>query len=120
MPTYRLHDTTGEDLGEVEHPAPNVEPGAVIVLEERTHPYYLIDAINGSSPVYRWPQARSVPSRHLNRARNAQVVAHRDNPSWLLRSSGFRAFPAHRPAMSAADSSQRNASRTPEGWSRLG
>ena len=25
-PTYRLHDTTGEDLGLVEHPAPNVEP----------------------------------------------------------------------------------------------
>jgi len=46
---------------------------------ERTHPYYLIDAINGSSPVYRWPQARSVSSRHLNRARNPQVVAHRDN-----------------------------------------
>jgi hypothetical protein len=27
MPTYRLFDTTGDDLAAVEHPAPNVEPG---------------------------------------------------------------------------------------------
>jgi hypothetical protein len=27
VPTYRLHYTTGDDLGAVEHPAPNVEPG---------------------------------------------------------------------------------------------
>ena len=26
MLTYRLHDTTGDDLGTVEHPAPNVVP----------------------------------------------------------------------------------------------
>jgi hypothetical protein len=26
-PTYRLHDTTGDDLGLIDHPAPNVEPG---------------------------------------------------------------------------------------------
>jgi hypothetical protein len=25
-PTYRLHDTTGDDLGLIEHPAPKVEP----------------------------------------------------------------------------------------------
>jgi hypothetical protein len=34
MPTYRLHDTTGEDLGMIEHPAPNVEPGDVVVLPD--------------------------------------------------------------------------------------
>lgn len=34
MPTYRLHDTTGDDLGTVEHPAPNVEPGDVVVLPD--------------------------------------------------------------------------------------
>ena len=34
MPTYRLHDTTGDDLGLLEHPAPNVEPGDVVVLAE--------------------------------------------------------------------------------------
>ena len=27
VPTYRLHDTTGDDVGLIEHPAPNVEPG---------------------------------------------------------------------------------------------
>lgn len=27
VPIYRLHDTTGDDLGLLEHPAPNVEPG---------------------------------------------------------------------------------------------
>lgn len=34
MPTYRLHDTTGDDLGLLEHPAPNVEPGDVVVLAD--------------------------------------------------------------------------------------
>lgn len=31
---YRVHDTTGDDLGTVEHPAPNVEPGDVVVLTD--------------------------------------------------------------------------------------
>ena len=31
---YRLHDTTGDDLGLIEHPAPNVEPGGVVMLED--------------------------------------------------------------------------------------
>ena len=34
MPTYRLDDTTGDDLGLLEHPAPNVEPGDVVVLPD--------------------------------------------------------------------------------------
>jgi hypothetical protein len=34
VPTYRLHDTTGDDLGLIEHPAPNVEPGDVVVLDD--------------------------------------------------------------------------------------
>jgi hypothetical protein len=29
MPAYRVHDHAGDDL---EHPAPNLEPGGVIVL----------------------------------------------------------------------------------------
>jgi hypothetical protein len=32
VPTYRLHDTTGDDLGLLEHPAPNLEPSDVVVL----------------------------------------------------------------------------------------
>jgi len=34
MPTYRLHDPEGDDLGPVEHPAPNLEPGDVVVLTD--------------------------------------------------------------------------------------
>ena len=36
VPTYRLHDTTGEGLGLIEHPAPNVEPGDVVMLPDGT------------------------------------------------------------------------------------
>jgi len=32
VPIYRLHDTNVDDLGEVEHPAPNIEPGDVVML----------------------------------------------------------------------------------------
>ncbi len=32
MPIYRLHDTTGDDLGLLEHPAPNIDPGVVVVV----------------------------------------------------------------------------------------
>lgn len=34
VPTYRVHDTTGDDLGLIEHPAPNVEPGDVVELAD--------------------------------------------------------------------------------------
>jgi hypothetical protein len=32
MPTFRLHHHAGDDLGLLEHPAPNLEPGDVVVL----------------------------------------------------------------------------------------
>ena len=34
MSIYRLHDTTGDDLGLLEHPAPNLEPGDVVVVAD--------------------------------------------------------------------------------------
>lgn len=34
MSMDRVHDTTGDDLGTIEHPAPNVEPGDVGVLDD--------------------------------------------------------------------------------------
>lgn len=34
MPIYRLHDTTGDDLGLFQHPAPNVEPGDVVMIDD--------------------------------------------------------------------------------------
>jgi hypothetical protein len=30
----RVHDTAGDDLGVLEHPAPNVVPGDVVVLSD--------------------------------------------------------------------------------------
>lgn len=32
VPTYRVHGHTGDDLGLLEHPAPNVEPFDLVVL----------------------------------------------------------------------------------------
>jgi hypothetical protein len=32
--TYRIFDTTGDDLGLLEHPATNLEPGDVVMLAD--------------------------------------------------------------------------------------
>jgi hypothetical protein len=34
VPIHRLHDTAGDDLGLIEHPAPNVDPGDVLMLAD--------------------------------------------------------------------------------------
>ena len=34
MAVYRVRDTTGADLGVLEHPAPNIEPGDVVWLPD--------------------------------------------------------------------------------------
>jgi hypothetical protein len=34
MSVYRVHDTADEDVGPLEHPAPNLEPGDVVVLDD--------------------------------------------------------------------------------------
>ena len=34
MPTYRLHSTAGDDLGLIEHPVSNLEPGDVVQLPD--------------------------------------------------------------------------------------
>jgi hypothetical protein len=34
VPTYRLHAHDGDDLGLLEHPARNLEPGDVVVLAD--------------------------------------------------------------------------------------
>jgi hypothetical protein len=34
VPAYRVHSTTGDDLGVIVHPAPNVEPGDVVELPD--------------------------------------------------------------------------------------
>jgi hypothetical protein len=34
LPVYRLHDTAGDDLGPLRHPAPNLEQGDVLILSD--------------------------------------------------------------------------------------
>jgi hypothetical protein len=34
VPIYRVHDAAGDDLGLLEHPAPNLEPGDVVMLAD--------------------------------------------------------------------------------------
>jgi hypothetical protein len=34
VPTYRHHDTTGDDITRLEHPAPNLEPGDVVMVAD--------------------------------------------------------------------------------------
>jgi hypothetical protein len=34
VPIYRLRDTAGDELGLLEHPAPNLEPGDVVVVAD--------------------------------------------------------------------------------------
>lgn len=34
---YSLHDTEGNDLGTIEHPAPNLEAGDPVTTEDGTH-----------------------------------------------------------------------------------
>jgi hypothetical protein len=31
---YRLHDTDGDDLGELQHAAPNLEPGYMVTTDD--------------------------------------------------------------------------------------
>ena len=68
MPLYRLHDTNADDLGLVGHPAPNVVPGDVVILDERRdalvtarvdmpkgHPVTaMLEVIVGDSVEWRW------------------------------------------------------------------
>jgi hypothetical protein len=34
LPSYRLHDNTGDDLGTIEHAAGNLEPGDIVFLPD--------------------------------------------------------------------------------------
>jgi hypothetical protein len=38
LPTYRLHDTIGEDLGTIERPSTTLGPGDVVELEDGRPP----------------------------------------------------------------------------------
>jgi len=64
VPTYRLHDTTGDDVGLLEHPAPNFEPGDVVVVADRREA--IVTARVEAEPVgVNWSRCWRSPSRRL-------------------------------------------------------
>ncbi|HEX2434315.1 MAG TPA: hypothetical protein VHI55_10260 [Gaiellaceae bacterium] len=65
MSIYRLHDTTGEDLGILEHPAPNLEPGDVVVLADGREGVVTVraEAEPGPGPLVATLEVAIAPSR---------------------------------------------------------
>ena len=57
VPIYRLHDTRGDDLGLLEHPAPNLEPGDVLVLADGRESVVTarVEAEPGPGPLVAYP-----------------------------------------------------------------
>jgi hypothetical protein len=51
VPTYRVHDTVGDDLGVIVHPAPNVEPGDVVQLAEGREAIVTATGETGEAPI---------------------------------------------------------------------
>jgi hypothetical protein len=51
MPTYRVHDTVGDDLGVIEHPVPNVEPGDVVQLADGREAVVTARVETGEAPI---------------------------------------------------------------------
>ena len=64
MPIYRLHDTSGDDLGLLEHPAPNLEPGDVVVLADRREAIVTarVEAEPGPGPLVAMLEVALAPS----------------------------------------------------------
>jgi hypothetical protein len=60
---YRLHDTTGDDLRTVEHPAPNVEPGDVVMLSDGREALVTARVEAEPGPLAALLEVRIAPSR---------------------------------------------------------
>ena len=58
MLTYRIHDTTGDDLGLIEHPAPT-SSGTLVMLADAREAARSLGLRLGSS---RWPSGRPRPA----------------------------------------------------------
>jgi hypothetical protein len=76
-----MHDTTGDDLDLLEHPAPNLEPGDVVVLTDGREA--LVTARVEAEPGWgtwlrcsRWPSPRrgSKPTTHSRSSLLAALV----------------------------------------------
>jgi urease accessory protein UreE len=62
---YRLHDATGDDLGLLEHPAPNLEPGDVIIFADGQEVVVTarVEAEAGPGPLVAMLEVAIAPSR---------------------------------------------------------
>lgn len=62
---YRLHDTTGDDLGLLEHPAPNLEPGDVVLVADGREAVVTarVEAEPGPGPLVAVLEVALAPSR---------------------------------------------------------
>lgn len=70
VPQYRLHDHTGDEVGLVEHPAPNLEPGDVLILEDGREALVTARIEAGSGPLAALLEVAFPSKRHdtdLNR-----------------------------------------------------
>ena len=71
VPIYHLHDTTGEDLGFVNHAAPNVEAGDVLPLPDGRDAMVTERVETGEAPIVALlevlvaPSVVAFPSREL-------------------------------------------------------
>jgi len=65
LPQARLHDTTGDDLGVLEHPAPNLEPGNVVVVADGREAVVTerVEAEPGPRPLVAMLEVVIAPSR---------------------------------------------------------
>jgi hypothetical protein len=70
VPTYRLHDHAGDDLGLSEHPTRTVEPGDVVVLSDGREAHVTARVEAESGPLAALPEV-AVSSERQRRARPA-------------------------------------------------
>jgi hypothetical protein len=79
VPIYRLHDTTGDDLGLLEHPAPNLEPGDVVVVADGREAVVTaqVEAEPGPGPLVAMLEVAIAPSRSkpTTHSRSRQSIA---------------------------------------------
>ena len=69
MPTFRLHDHEGDDLDLLEHPAPNLEPGDVVVLAVGFAARQVYPAnVDARDDVFRCSECRRTPRLDENAA----------------------------------------------------
>jgi hypothetical protein len=65
MSIYRVRDQTGDDLGLLEHPAPNLEPGDVVVVADGREALITsrVEAEPGPGPLVAMLEVVIAPSR---------------------------------------------------------